>query len=126
MREGDRRVTGRNKGRRGRQATERERTRGISAAEPPATAVATTAVAIRRFSKSKQPALEPALSPPAVYGENGGGNPQLFPVCFSVVSFLLHYFLENYTREPPITQEGGISMHHCWATKTVAPFCQRL
>ena len=27
---------------------------------------------------------------------------------FQFFQFFLHYFLENYTREPPITQEGGI------------------
>ena len=48
------------------------------------------------------------VSPPAVYGENGGGNPPNFPYLFPFFFICSALFLENYTREPPITQEGGI------------------
>ena len=48
------------------------------------------------------------LSPPAVYGKNGGGNPPIFPFLLHFLSLFVHYFLENVTREPPITPKRGI------------------
>ena len=44
-----------------------------------------------------------------MYGENGGGNPPSFHFFHVFFFFIfLHDFLKNYTREPPITQEGGM------------------
>ena len=56
------------------------------------------------------PPLTPVESPPAVYVENGGGNPPIFPFFCIFLSFFVHYFLENVTREPPITPRGVIPM----------------
>ena len=47
-------------------------------------------------------------SAPAVYVENGGGNPPFLPFFLHFSSFFVHYFLENVTREPPITPKRGI------------------
>ena len=38
----------------------------------------------------------------------GGGNPPIFPFFPHFLSLFVHYFLENVTREPPITPKGGI------------------
>ena len=48
-------------------------------------------------------------SPPAVYVENEGGNPPIFPFVLHFLSLFVHYFLENVTTEPPITPKRGIS-----------------
>ena len=46
---------------------------------------------------------------PRCTAKMGGGNPPIFQF-FSMYFFIfLHYFLENYTREPSLTQEGGIT-----------------
>ena len=37
----------------------------------------------------------------------------------------MHYFLENYTREPPITQEGGILLSATLRTSAVSYVSQR-
>ena len=58
-----------------------------------------------------------AISPPAVYGESVGGfNPPIFleklarePHSNLIFADFLYHILENYTGEPPITQEGGMS-----------------
>ena len=47
-------------------------------------------------------------SPPAVYVENEGGTPPIFQVISPFFLFFVHYFLENVTREPPITPKGGM------------------
>ena len=52
--------------------------------------------------------VETILSPPAVYVENGGVTPHFFQVVSPSFLFFVHYFLENVTREPPITPKGGI------------------
>ena len=52
-------------------------------------------------------------SPPAVYVENGGGNPPIFQVISPFFPFFVHYFLENVQREPPITPKGGILALFC-------------
>ena len=49
------------------------------------------------------------VSPPAVYGKNGGGNPPIFPLFLHFSSLFVHYFLENVTREPPITPQGEMT-----------------
>ena len=38
----------------------------------------------------------------------GGGNPPIFPFFLHFLSLFVHYFLENVTREPPITPQGGM------------------
>ena len=44
-----------------------------------------------------------------VYVENGGGYPPIFQIISPFFPFFVHYFLENVTREPPITPQGGIT-----------------
>ena len=42
------------------------------------------------------------------------GGPPIFQF-FSIILLFVHYFLENYTREPPIPQGGGIKTRLCEA-----------
>ena len=46
--------------------------------------------------------------PPRCTEKMGGGNPPIFPFFLHFLSLFVHYFLENVTREPPITPKGGI------------------
>ena len=38
----------------------------------------------------------------------GGGNPPIFLFFQHFLLLFVHYFLENVTREPPITPKGGM------------------
>ena len=48
--------------------------------------------------------------PPRCTAKMGGVTPQFSSFVFlHCLSLFVHYFLENYTREPPIAQEGVIT-----------------